>query len=59
LIRTEDFAPMEVKEIASMAVRRYKRLSLINYFKNPWQTLKTAFNQPKIVLKFIQNLTSA
>ena len=58
LIRTEDFAPSEVKEIAAMAVRRYKRLSLINYFKNPWKTLKTALNQPKIVLKFIQNLRS-
>ena len=58
LIRTEDFAPSEVKEIAAMAVKRYKRLSLINYFKSPWKTLKTAFNQPKIVLKFIQNLQS-
>ena len=58
LIRTEDFTPSEVKEIAAMAVRRYQRLSLINYFKNPWQTLKTALNQPKIVLKFIQNLQS-
>jgi anaerobic magnesium-protoporphyrin IX monomethyl ester cyclase len=59
LIRTEDFAPIEVREIASMAVKRYKRLSLINYFKNPSKTLKTALNQPKIVLKFIQNLQSA
>ncbi len=56
LIKTEDFAPSEVKEIASMAIKRYKRLSLINYFKNPGKTLKTAFNHPKIVLKFIQNL---
>jgi anaerobic magnesium-protoporphyrin IX monomethyl ester cyclase len=59
LISTEDFAPIEVREIASMAVKRYKRLSLINYFKNPSKTLKTALNQPKIVLKFIQNLQSA
>jgi anaerobic magnesium-protoporphyrin IX monomethyl ester cyclase len=58
LISTEDFMPIEVKEIASMAVKRYKRLSLINYFKNPWKTLKTALDQPKIVLKFVQNLTS-
>jgi anaerobic magnesium-protoporphyrin IX monomethyl ester cyclase len=58
LIGTEDFTPSEVKEIAVIAVRRYKRLSLINYFKNPWQTLKTALNQPGIVLKFIQNLQS-
>jgi anaerobic magnesium-protoporphyrin IX monomethyl ester cyclase len=56
LIRTEDFTASEVKEIAAMAVQRYKRLSMINYFKNPWKTLKTALNQPKIVLKFIQNL---
>jgi anaerobic magnesium-protoporphyrin IX monomethyl ester cyclase len=59
LITTEDFMASEVKEIAAMAVQRYKRLSLINYFKNPWKTLKTALNQPKIVLKFIQNLQSA
>jgi len=57
LIKTEDFAPSEVKEIASMAVRRYKKLSLINYFKRPGVTLKMAVSQPKIVLKFIQNLT--
>jgi len=59
IIRTEDFAPIEVREIAAMAVKRYKRLSLLNYFKSPWKTLKTALNQPKIVLKFIQNLQSA
>jgi anaerobic magnesium-protoporphyrin IX monomethyl ester cyclase len=58
LISTEDFMASEVKEIAAMAVQRYRRLSLINYFKNPWKTLKTALNQPKIVLKFFQNLQS-
>jgi anaerobic magnesium-protoporphyrin IX monomethyl ester cyclase len=58
LIRTEDFTPSEVKEIAAMAVRRYKKLSLINYFKNPRVTLRMAVSQPKIVLKFIQNLTA-
>jgi hypothetical protein len=46
-----------VKEIALLAVKRYKRLSLINYFKSPRKTLKAALSQPKIVLKFIQNLT--
>src|SRR3989337_31277 len=35
LIRTEDFAPIEVKEIVSMAVKRYKKLSLNNYVKSP------------------------
>jgi magnesium-protoporphyrin IX monomethyl ester (oxidative) cyclase len=59
LISTEDFTASEVKEIAAMAVSRYKRLSLINYFKNPWKTLKATLKQPKIVLKFIQNLQSA
>ena len=58
LINTEDFTASEVKEIAAMAVQRYRRLSLINYFKNPWKTLKTALSQPKIVLKFFQNLRS-
>ena len=48
----------KVKDIAAMAVRRYKRLSLINYFKSPGETLKMAVSQPKIVLKFIQNLTA-
>ena len=58
LIRTADFTPSEVKEIAAMAVRRYKRLSLINFVKNPGLTLKTAVSQPKIIFKFIQNLTA-
>jgi anaerobic magnesium-protoporphyrin IX monomethyl ester cyclase len=59
LIGTEDFTAREVKEIAAMAVQRYKKLSMINYFKNPLKTLKTALNQPRIVLKFIRNLQSA
>jgi anaerobic magnesium-protoporphyrin IX monomethyl ester cyclase len=58
LISTEDFTPSEVKKIAAMAVRRYKRLALINYFKRPGVTLKLAVRQPKIVLKFVQNLTA-
>ena len=58
LIRTEDFTASEVKEITSMAVRRYRKQSLINYFKNPGVTLKLAVSQPKIVLKFIENLTA-
>jgi anaerobic magnesium-protoporphyrin IX monomethyl ester cyclase len=59
LIKTEDFMPTEVKEIASMAVKRYKRLSLINYVKNPEKTLKTVLSQPKIVIKYIKNIPSA
>ena len=59
LIRTEDFTPTEVKEIASMAIKRYKRLSLINHIKSPKKTLKTALSQPKIIIKYIKNLPSA
>jgi anaerobic magnesium-protoporphyrin IX monomethyl ester cyclase len=55
LIETEDFTPREVKEIASKAFRDYKRLSLINYVKNPKKTLKAALSYPKIIIKFIQD----
>jgi magnesium-protoporphyrin IX monomethyl ester (oxidative) cyclase len=58
LIGTEDFTPAEVKEIASMAVKQYRKLSLINYVKRPRSTLKTALSQPKIILEFIKNLSS-
>ncbi len=58
LIGTEDFTPAEVKEIATMAMNRYKKQALINYVKNPRKTLGTAFSQPKIVGKFIKSLMS-
>jgi anaerobic magnesium-protoporphyrin IX monomethyl ester cyclase len=58
LIKTEDFTPIELKEIAYRTVRAYKRLSLLNYVKSPKKTLKTALSQPKIVIKFIKNLPS-
>jgi len=58
LIKTEDFTPMEVKEIASRAVKTYKRLSLISYIKSPMKTLKTALGHPKIIIRFIKNLPS-
>ncbi|MCW4047746.1 MAG: B12-binding domain-containing radical SAM protein [Candidatus Bathyarchaeota archaeon] len=53
LIRTDDFTPAEVKEIAIQAFKAYKRLSLINYIKNPGKTVKAALSYPKIVTKFI------
>jgi magnesium-protoporphyrin IX monomethyl ester (oxidative) cyclase len=59
LIETEDFTPIELKEIASRAVKTYKRLSIINYIKSPKKTLETALSQPKIIVKFIKNLPSA
>ncbi len=58
LIGTEDFTPAEVKEIATMAMNKYKKQSLINYVKNPRKTLGTAFSQPKMVGKFIKSLMS-
>lgn len=56
LIGTEDFTPIEVKEIATMAMERYRKISLFNYIKNPRKTLRTAFGQPRIVVKYLQNL---
>ncbi len=59
LIETEDFASAEVKEIAAYANREYKKLSLINHIKNPAYAIKTAVNQPKIVVKYLKNLKPA
>jgi anaerobic magnesium-protoporphyrin IX monomethyl ester cyclase len=59
LIETEDFLSSEVKEIAVMANREYKKLSLINHVKNPANVLKTALNHPKIIVKYIKSLKSA
>src|SRR4030042_3171219 len=59
LIETEDFMATEVKEIAAMAAKEYKKLSLINHIKNPAYALKTALNQPKIIVKYLKNLKPA
>jgi magnesium-protoporphyrin IX monomethyl ester (oxidative) cyclase len=56
LISTQDFAPEEVKEIAAKALEEYKKLSLRNHLKNPRKTLKTAFEQPQLILKYIKSL---
>jgi radical SAM superfamily enzyme YgiQ (UPF0313 family) len=58
VIETEDFTPYEVKEIASRAVKRYKKLSLLTHAMNPRATLKTAITQPTIVLRFVKSLSS-
>ena len=58
LISTEDFTSQEVKEIATNALEEYKKLSLLNHIKNPQKTLKTAFDQPQLILKYIRNLFS-
>ena len=56
LISTDDFTPVEVKEIAAKALEEYKKLSLLNHIKNPRKTLKTVFDQPQLILKYIKNL---
>ena len=56
LISTEDFTSQEVKEIATKALEEYKKLSLLNHIKNPRKALKTAFDQPQLILKYIRNL---
>jgi anaerobic magnesium-protoporphyrin IX monomethyl ester cyclase len=56
LITTDDFTPAEVKEIAAKALEEYKKLSLINHIKNPRKALKTAFEQPQLIVKYIKNL---
>lgn len=58
LISTEDFTPAEVKEIATLAMNRYRKISLINYVKNPRKTLGTIFGQPKLIGKFVKSLLS-
>jgi anaerobic magnesium-protoporphyrin IX monomethyl ester cyclase len=56
LITTNDFTPAEVKEIAAKALAEYKKLSLMNHIKNPKKALKTAFDQPQLIVKYIKNL---
>ena len=58
LISTPDFTPQDVKEIAANALAQYKKLSLINHLKNPRKALKTAFDQPQLIVKYLKNLTS-
>jgi len=55
LIETGDFTPNEVKRIAIEAFKEYKRLSIINYVKNPKKTLRAALSYPQIITKFISD----
>jgi anaerobic magnesium-protoporphyrin IX monomethyl ester cyclase len=56
LINTNEFTPNEVKDIAAKALAEYKRLSLIGHLKNPRKAIKTAFNQPQLIGKYLKNL---
>ncbi len=56
LITTNEFTPAEVKDIAAKALAEYKKLSLISHLKHPQKALKTAFDQPQLILKYIKSL---
>jgi len=56
LISTPDFTPEEVKEIAAKALEEYKKLSLRNHLRNPRRALRTAFEQPELIVKYVRNL---
>jgi magnesium-protoporphyrin IX monomethyl ester (oxidative) cyclase len=56
LITTNEFTPVQVKEIAAKALAEYKKLSLLGHIKHPGKTLKTAFSQPQLILKYIKSL---
>lgn len=58
LISTPDFTPEEVKEIAAKALDEYKKLSLRNHLRNPRKALRTAYEQPQLILKYIKGLFS-
>jgi anaerobic magnesium-protoporphyrin IX monomethyl ester cyclase len=56
LITTNEFTPAEVKEIAAKTLAEYKKLSLMGHIKHPRKALKTAFNQPQLIIKYLKNL---
>jgi anaerobic magnesium-protoporphyrin IX monomethyl ester cyclase len=56
-IKTEDFTPDEAKAIAINAVKKYNRLSLVNYLKNPGLAFRKAIKEPKSLVKFIKGIT--
>ena len=56
LITTNEFTPNDVKEIAEKALDEYKKLSLLNHLKNPGKALRTAFDQPQLILKYVRSL---
>ena len=56
LIETENFTAKDVQEIAQKAMKKYRKLSIINYIKYPRKTLKTALSQPNLIGKFIKNI---
>jgi anaerobic magnesium-protoporphyrin IX monomethyl ester cyclase len=58
MITTNEFTPVEVKEIAAKALVEYKRIHLINLAKHPSKALRTMFDQPQLIVKYLKNLFS-
>ncbi|MGD6852895.1 MAG: B12-binding domain-containing radical SAM protein [Candidatus Bathyarchaeia archaeon] len=58
LITTDEFTPEEVKEIAAKALAQYKKLSLMGHVKHPRKALRTMFDQPQLIAKYLKNLVS-
>lgn len=58
LITTDEFTPEEVKDIAAKALAEYKKLSLMGHIKHPGKALRTAFDQPQLIVKYLKNLVS-
>jgi anaerobic magnesium-protoporphyrin IX monomethyl ester cyclase len=58
LITTNEFTPEEVRDIAAKALAEYKKLSLVGHIKHPKKALKTAYDQPGLIIKYIKNLAS-
>jgi hypothetical protein len=56
MITTNEFTPVEVKEIAAQALAEYKRLHLINLAKHPRKALHTVADQPQLITKYLKNL---
>ena len=56
LITTNEFTPGEVKEIAAKALAEYKKLSLMGHIKHPGKALKTVWEQPQLIGKYIKGL---
>lgn len=56
LITTNEFTPEEVKEIAAKALAEYKKLSLMGHLRHPGKALKTAWEQPQLIGKYLKNL---
>ncbi len=58
LTETEDSTASAVKEMDCEAVKRYKSLSMLAHIEAPERSLRTAMNQPSIVVKSIRSLYS-